>query len=162
MKKVISIALKVMGVMLILLTIVLIWGLQRVDYSPYFESDYYTRTRERLDSLADGLSLQKGKLLVGFGKVSITPTLVDEEENAREGLFGSVPLAGYGDREGAGTLGIHDSLFVKAVAFQVEEKVMVLIGSDMLIVPPQVSEGASKLIQAKRGVTRQRYCYKDA
>ena len=35
-----------------------------------------------------------------------------------EGIFKYVPLAGYGDRNGKPSTGVHDSIFVKAVALK--------------------------------------------
>ncbi len=153
--KILGIVLKALGVILVLVGIALFWGLQRVDYLPYFESDYYGRTRGRLDSLSTQLVLGKGKPLLGFGKVSITPTLGDGEDDPRAGVFTSIPLAGYGDREGVAAIGIHDSLFVKAVAIRVQNKLMVLIGADILVIPPELSAGVSRRVQEKTGVTRQ-------
>ena len=143
-----------MGTIIVILFIVLLWALERVDSSPYFDADYYSETRSSLDSISNQLSLAEGEVRVGFGKVSITPGLGAGEDDPGAGVFKEIPLAGYGDRKGAFAEGIHDSLFVKAVAIRVEEQTLVLIGSDMLIVPPNISEGVSRIVREKTGVNR--------
>ncbi len=147
--------LKVLGVILIILFIVLLCVLERVDHSPYFESDYYQRTISQLDSISNQLSQQKGKVHVGFGKESITPGFSAKKENSETGIFQEVPLAGYGSRKGTFAEGIHDSLFVKAAAIQVQEQILVLVGSDILIVPPNISEGVSRIVKEKMGIKRE-------
>jgi len=122
---------------MVVLFIVLLWALERVDYSPYFDTSYYQRTVSQLESISSQLSLAKGEVEVGFGKVSITPGLGAGEDDPDTGDFKEMPLAGFGSRKGTVAEGIHDSLFVKAVAIRVEEQLLVLIGSDMLTVPPQ-------------------------
>ena len=131
--------LKIFGAILLLLFIVVLWALERVDYSPYFDSDYYSKTRSRLDSISTQLALANGEVQVGFSKVSITPAIGAEVDDAETGAFKEIPLAGFGSRKGSFAEGIHDSLFIKAVAVRVEEQLLVLIGSDMLIVPPNIT-----------------------
>ena len=118
--------LKILGALIVVILITLLWGLKRVDYTPYFESDYYYETKTRLDSLSAQLSLVKGKVNIGTSKMSITPGIGLDKDNPEAGNFTGVPLAGYGDRKGASAEGIHDSLFIKAVAIQVEDKMMVI------------------------------------
>jgi hypothetical protein len=125
-----------------------------VDYTPYFNSEYYNETRSRLDSISNRFSLAKGVVQVGFGKVNITPFLHAGEDDPDNGIFKNVPLAGYGNRKGASAEGTHDSLFIKAVAVRVGEQLLVLVGSDMLIVPPNISEGVGRMISEKMGIKR--------
>lgn len=146
--------LKISGAIIVVLFIVLLWALERVDYSPYFESDYYNKTRSSLDSISSRLALAKGEVQVGFGKVSITPGLGAEEDDPGTGVFKEMPLAGFGSRKGKHAEGIHDSLFVKAVAIRVQEQLLVLVGSDMLIVPPNISEGVSRIVSEKMEMNR--------
>jgi len=146
--------LKILGTILLLLFIVLLWALERVDYTPYFDSDYYAKTRSRLDSISKQLALANGEVQVGFGRVSITPAIGAEEDDIEIGAFKEMPLAGFGSRKGSYAEGIHDSLFIKAVALRVEEQLLVLVGSDMLIVPPNISEGVSRLVSERLGISR--------
>lgn len=146
--------LKILGAIILLVFIVLLWVLERVDYTPYFNTDYYGSTRASLDSISDQLKLAEGEVELGFGRESLTPRLGAGADDPEAGEFKDLPLAGYGDRKGGFAEGIHDSLFVKAVAIRVEEQLLVLIGSDMLIVPPDVSEGVARLVYEKIGIKR--------
>ena len=135
------------------LFIALLWALERVDYSPYFESKYYRDTSSSLDSLSSRLTLAQGEVEVGFGRVSITPGLDAMEDDPVAGVFKEIPLAGFGSRKGTFAKGkIHYSIFVKAVAIRVQDQLLVLIGSDMLIVPPNISEGVARLVSEKMGL----------
>ncbi len=146
--------LKILGAVIGVLFIVLLWALKKVDYSPYFDSNYYQGTISQLDSISSQLSLANGEVQVGFGKASITPGLGAGEDDPDTGDFKEMPLAGFGSRKGTYAEGIHDSLFVKAVAIRVEEHLMVLIGSDMLTVPPNISEAVTRLVGEKTGMNR--------
>ena len=84
--------LKITGTITVILLIVLLWALERVDYSPYFDSDYYKGTISQFDSISSRLSLAKGEVQVGFGKVSITPGLGAEEDDPDTGVFKEIPL----------------------------------------------------------------------
>jgi len=149
-----KIILKIAGALIVVILILLFWSLDKVDYSPYSESDYYSETKTRFDSLASQLTLTKGKVYIGAGKMSITPGFGANEDNPEDGIFKEVPLAGYGSRGGANVEGTHDSLLVKVVAIRVEEKITVMIGSDILIVPPNISEGVSRCVHNKLGIER--------
>jgi neutral ceramidase len=146
--------LKILGTITVLLFIVLLWALERVDYTPYFDTDYYSNTRDRLDSLSKESALAVGEVELGFGRVSITPGLGAVEDNPRAGVFKEMPMAGYGSRKGTYAEGIHDSLFIKTIAVRVGEQLMILIASDMLIVPPNITEGVCRNISEKMGIQR--------
>ena len=152
--KVMRTFLKIFLGFLAIIAIVLFWALEKVDYTPYFKTDYYTSTRSRLDSLSNLLTVEDGAVEVGFAKVSITPTINASQEQPPKGIFEQVPLAGFGDRKGKPAEGIHDSIFVKAVALKVDDNLLVLVGSDLLIMPPTVSEGALKLVKTQAGILR--------
>ena len=147
MKKFLKILGGILGVLIIIIVIVLIWALKKVDYTPYFETSYYQTTRHRLDSLFKNLSPVRGKVYAGFARVSITPQLGAKKDDPEKGAFKAVPLAGFGDRKGKPAEGIHDSIFVKAVALRVKEDTLVFIGSDLLIIPPNISEGVTKIVK---------------
>ena len=146
--------LKILGVLLLIVVLFLFWAIKRVDYTPYFEAEYYKTTHARLDSLVDGLKEAKGKVHVGFGKQSITPILHGDQDNPEFGEFKEIPLSGYGGRKGAPATGIHDSLFVKAIAIKVHDKLMVFIGSDLLIMPPEVSKKTDEIMAKKMNLSR--------
>ena len=146
--------LKIFGAIILVLVIVFLWALERVDNSPYFDSDYYGTTRSVLDSLSAQLSLAEGEVELGLGRASITPGIGAAEDDPVAGVFKEMPLAGFGSRKGSYAEGIHDSLFVKVLAIRVEEQLLVLIGSDMLIVPPNITEGVTMLVHEKMGLNR--------
>lgn len=151
--------LKVLFVIILLIVIFLFWAIKSVDYTPYFETDYYKSTISRLDSLTEDLVTKKGSVHVGFGKTSITPILNGDIDDPEIGKFVELPLSGYGARKGAPATGIHDSLFVKAVAVKVDDQTMVFVGSDLLIMPPEVSKLADQRVNRETGLTRENIFY---
>ncbi len=154
MRKFLKITGSILSGLLVIILVILYWALDSVDYTPFLESSYYTQTKARLDSLSKQLTLAEGELEIGFSKISITPRLNAEKDDPYEGAFKSVPLAGFGQRHGEPAEGIHDSVFVKAVAVKVKNKLVILVGSDLLIVPPSVSDGVSKNLYEKMKLTR--------
>jgi hypothetical protein len=68
-----------------------------------------------------------GRLKAGWGVAPVTPAI-------------GVPLAGYGARRGKPSTGVHDDLFVKALAFSDGEDTAVVAGADILLVPPNVAD----------------------
>ncbi|HOJ34474.1 MAG TPA: neutral/alkaline non-lysosomal ceramidase N-terminal domain-containing protein [Candidatus Hydrogenedentes bacterium] len=74
-----------------------------------------------------GTSETVSRLQVGWGKAELL-------------LPAGTPLAGYGNRKGAPSQGTHDSLWVKAVALSDGTDTAVIVGSDMLIVPENVTD----------------------
>jgi len=150
---------KILGVLFLIILLFLFWAIKSVDYTPYFKTDYYKSTNARLDSLSNNAVEQTGHVLIGFGKQSITPILNGDQDDPALGKFKEIPLAGYGGREGAPATGIHDSLFVKAVAIKVNEKIMVFIGSDLLIMPPEVSMKTDEYVSQKLGLSRDNIFY---
>lgn len=68
-----------------------------------------------------------GRFEAGWSRRSITPPI-------------GTPLAGYGDRKGRPSTGVHDEIFVKALAVSDGTDKAVIVGSDMLIVPENVAE----------------------
>ncbi len=151
--------LKIIGGLIIAFLAFLFWAISKVDYTPYFETDYYHATNTRLDSISKNLIAEYGQVHIGFGKRSITPELNGNEDDPSIGKFIEIPLAGYGGRKGAPATGIHDSLFVKAIAIKVNEKTMVFVGSDLLIMPPEVSKMSDIYLSDKIGLTRDNIFY---
>ena len=146
--------LKVITIFIGLIVLFLFWALETVDYTPYFETDYYRATNSRFDSLSSNLEVSRGRVYIGFGKQSITPILHGNEDDPSTGKFIEMPLAGYGGREGAPATGIHDSLFVKTVAVKAGGETIVFVGSDLLIMPPEVSKITEEYVREKLGLNR--------
>lgn len=139
--------------------IVALATLDAVDYSPYFESGYYQSTRARLDSLVASARLSRGTLMVGLGRASLTPRLGAAVNDATAGAFRALPMAGYGVREGAPALGVHDSLFVSAVAVRAGECEVVFVSADALIFPQEVAAAVIKSLQNEPAFRRQQVLF---
>ncbi|MHC4325853.1 MAG: neutral/alkaline non-lysosomal ceramidase N-terminal domain-containing protein, partial [Planctomycetota bacterium] len=67
-----------------------------------------------------------GRFQAGWASRSITPPI-------------GTPLAGFGDRRGKPSIGVHDEIFVKALAVSDGTDKAVIVGADMLIVPENVA-----------------------
>lgn len=124
-----------------------------VDHTPFYESDYYKNTCSRIDSLRKNTIVIEDSVRAGFAKVSITPGLNNIKEEYSEGKFMQVPLAGFGARKGKPATGIHDSIFIKAVALKVAQKTIVFVGADLLIMPPNITDSVTALLLTK-GIRR--------
>lgn len=81
-----------------------------------------------------------GPLQAGWASARITPPV-------------GTPLAGFGDRQGKPSTGVHDELYVKAVALSDGKDTAVLVGSDMLIVPDNIADLARAQAAEKTGLT---------
>ncbi len=68
-----------------------------------------------------------GQFKAGWARRSIAPPA-------------GTPLAGFGDRKGKPSTGVHDEIFVKALAVSDGKNTAVIVGADMLIVPENVAE----------------------
>src|SRR5690554_515870 len=126
----------ILGSVVALLCITLIIGTSTIDTTPYFETDYYRNTVAKLDSAVKNKTTDKDSLMAGFAKINITPTLTDDRPNAKNGEFNGIKMAGYGD--GKIAIGVHDSLFAKAVAIKVGSQEIVLISADLALIPEPV------------------------
>lgn len=99
-------------------------------YGSGFEGkSYYTKAIAAIDQQGKRLAINPdvGPLHVGWAKRPITPPK-------------GTPLAGYGDRKGKPSAGVHDEIFVKALAVSDGTDTAVIVGSDMLIVPENVAD----------------------
>jgi neutral ceramidase len=63
------------------------------------------------------------------------------------------PLAGFGNRKGKPSTGVHDDIFVKALAVSDGKDKAVIVGSDMLIVPENVAEMVRKRVSQQTKLT---------
>jgi neutral ceramidase len=141
-KKAARIAARIVVALLLLLAMAAVACLDGVDYAPYFRQPYYKQTVERLKARASTNSIARGSLAAGFGQAKLTPT-------------NSWPLAGYGNRHGRPAAGVHDDLFVKAIALRVANRTVIMFGADALIVPREVSDVAAERIAKEIGVARE-------
>jgi len=141
-----------LGLLAILLAVVC---LDTVDYRPYFREPYYAETAARLRVQAQTNQLHEGILSAGFGRARLTPTVNATNDDPAHGTFRSLPLAGYGNRHGRAAAGVHDDLFVKAVALRVDNHLAVMLGADALIIPPEVTDEATARLARENGLSRE-------
>lgn len=139
---------------IVFILLLLFWMLDGVDYTPYFLTNYYQATKARLDSLVQETAIQKGSIEIGLGRSSITPQFGSISNDSVTGKFKSIPLAGYGARNSEPAIGIHDSLFAKAVAIRVAGQILVLISLDALIVPVEVATAVADEVHESFGLQR--------
>ena len=128
--------------LLLLVVIAAVVCLDGVDWRPYFRQPYYQETVEKLKATSEKNRLARGELVAGFGVAKLTPSI-------------PLPLAGYGDRRGKIATGVHDDVFVKAVAFRVGARTGIMFGIDSLIVPREVGDKAAAVLKQKLGIERE-------
>jgi hypothetical protein len=100
-------------------------------YAARFEGKgYYEKALAAIDANVreSTITTSPGGLQAGWAARPITPPKP------------GVPLAGYGDRHGAPSTGVHDDVYVKALALSDGVDTAVLVGADLLIVPENVAE----------------------
>lgn len=154
MKKFLKFASRFVAGLVVLALLVGVLCLDRVDYQPYFRTTYYQETIARLRSEAATNSLAFGPVSAGFGRARLTPTVNAARTAPHQGQFESLPLAGYGNRRGQPATGVHDDLYVKAVALRVGERIGVMIGADALIIPPEVTDLVAARVKQDLGLSR--------
>jgi len=129
--------------------------LDGVDYRPYFREPYYASTVARLRASAETNTVARGELAAGFGRARLSPTVNVPQDAPDQGRFRSLPLAGYGGRHGKPATGVHDDVYVKAVALRVAGRVGVIVGTDALIIPVEVAERAVRQLGRDAGLSRE-------
>lgn len=149
---------RILGILLVSILLILFFSTSLVDRTPFYLSDYYKKTEARIDSLKLLTVSVNDSILAGFSKVSITPGLHSGTDNVAEGKFKVVPLAGFGARKGKGATGVHDSIFVKAAALKIKNQTVVIVGADLLIMPPNIIDQVSQILSSK-GIPRNQVYY---
>ncbi len=142
--------LKITGIVVGILLLVAAFLTSTNNHTPYFESQYFAQSLQRLDEKKEALKLTNDSLLAGFSKVSLTPNFANPEQPY---YIENVPLAGYGARKGKAATGVHDSVFVKAVAVKSGENLIVGVTGGILIMPPNVIDLVEKELPSL-GLTR--------
>lgn len=145
--------LKILAYFILAILIILVILLKPVDFTPYFETDYYAQTQLRYDSLIQSISTEKGAVSIGLSKINLTPALHGDSDDAVSGQFIGVPLSGYGGR-GDVAQAVHDSVYVKSVALKVGNRTLVIVGSDLLIMPPDVSQKVTDMAKTELELER--------
>ncbi|MCG2460424.1 neutral/alkaline non-lysosomal ceramidase N-terminal domain-containing protein [Flavobacteriaceae bacterium F89] len=129
-------SIKVLISLAILFLLLRIFAVSSIDTTPYFKTAYYGETIEKMNAEANSMAETNGVLHAGFSKVNITPKIVDRSANPGKGEFTAIKMAGFGNGQIA--KGVHDSLYAKAIALQVGEKVLILISADLVFMPESV------------------------
>jgi neutral ceramidase len=142
-----------LGIFLLCILLILILGTSFVKRTSYLNEGYYRNTSARIDSARVEIHITNDSLQAGFARVSITPSLHNPADNYQEGKFIQVPLAGYGDRKGNPATGVHDSIFVKAVALKAGRQLLVFVSADLLIMPPNITDSVA-MILSRKGIMR--------
>lgn len=99
-------------------------------------------------------SADPDRIRAGWSRARLTPSIGATEIGAGRGAFPRIPLAGYGHRRGAPATGIHDELWVKAVAFASRSATGVMVAADALIIPREVADRAIEALGRSRGLGR--------
>jgi hypothetical protein len=108
--------------MVVVLVSILIFP-RRVDRAGFAEQEYFKHDLAAIDrdTARNNFSASPGLLRAGWGAAKITPRK-------------PTPLAGFGERYGKMSQGVHDDVYAKAVAFSDGIDTAVLIGCDLLLV----------------------------
>ena len=129
-------------VLLIVLFVTFIGPWPVYESSGFAEADYYKNDVAALAEQAAGQELTDTPepLRAGWGVAEMTPKI-------------GVPLAGYGARKGEKrSVGVEDPLFARAIALSDGKETVVLVGMDMLIMPPNVAEMVREKVSAEIGL----------
>ena len=97
--------------------------------SGFEDKSYYKKALAEIERHQRRLSKNSNieQFQAGWGSRPITPPQ-------------GTPLAGYGDRKGKPSTGVHDEIFVKALAVSDDSDVAIIVGADMLIIPENVAD----------------------
>jgi hypothetical protein len=133
------------GIFMIILT-----GGCSVIKKPYFQSEYFKSTISRFDSLKINVKASEDSIYAGFSKVSITPVIkTGKKVNKSE----KISIAGFGQLKTKYATGVHDSIFVRAVALRSGRNHFTLVSADMLLIPPDVVDSVYSRLSQK-GIDR--------
>ena len=97
--------------------------------SGFEDKSYYRKALAEIDRHRKQLGRDSAieRFRAGWASRSITPPV-------------GTPLAGFGARKGKPSTGVHDEIFVKALAVSDGADTAVIVGADMLIIPENVAE----------------------
>ncbi|WP_373330799.1 neutral/alkaline non-lysosomal ceramidase N-terminal domain-containing protein [Salmonirosea aquatica] len=129
--KFLKIFLKILGGLVGVLLLLVLAMVTTIDYTPYQDMNYYREWQQNIGAVQVSADTATQPLQAGWAKVNITP--------AQPG-----PMAGYGNRRGKPYTSVHDSVYVRALAFDNGATRAVLVVADLLIVPPTVTEALKK------------------
>ena len=117
--------------------------------SKYKNTDYYAKALQAIDEASgrSGIGASQGKFSAGWAVKDITPKV-------------GMPMAGYGGRpNGMRSTGVHDPVFVKAVALSDGKDTVVLLGADILLVVPTLRQLTEKKVAERIPLTSNNILY---
>lgn len=107
-----------------------------VDRRPPFSSAPYFEAFQRIDH-GPGPEVGAGPFRAGWAKVELQVPV-------------GTPLAGYGERRGAPSIGQRDPVYVRALALAAGEVEVVLLASDLLLLDPHTTEAIVRAAAGSR------------
>lgn len=119
-----------LGIILTIAFIFVISTFGTIDMTPYKEMPYYQQSLQYLDSVSQATQNTRNstaEFRVGWAKKSVLPPK-------------AIPLAGYGDREGALSEGIRDSIWIRVIVIDNGNQKFAMVSGDLLIIPLQVTK----------------------
>ena len=128
--------LKVLGGLILLLVVLFFFATSTIDTTPYFETEYYRNTIENIEEAVKNKTESKGLMLAGFASTNITPKIISGTPDPAKGEFNNIKMAGYGN--GKIATAVHDSIFAKAIAIEVDNETVVFINADLVAIPEEV------------------------
>ncbi|WP_461052625.1 neutral/alkaline non-lysosomal ceramidase N-terminal domain-containing protein [Spirosoma arcticum] len=128
--KVVRIFGKVLLGLILFIALFLSVSLAPVDDTPYRQMPYYKETKQRLAQLP-APAPAKGMIRAGWSKANITPPY-------------TTPTGGYGARRGKHWRIVSDSIFARAIVLDNGGTRVAIVGLDLLITPPTVTEALKK------------------
>ncbi len=111
--------------------------------SDFASSAYYEEALARIDAAAAKATISEspGRLQAGWASRIMTPDV-------------GVPMGGYGGRpDGKRSAGVRDELMAKAIAIGDGTDVVVLLGTCMLIIPPNIAELTIEQVEQETPLT---------
>lgn len=142
-KKKIALGVAAVPVTFVLLFVVLVgpWPVYRDSH--YQDQAYYRDALAAIEThaVSSHLTSEPGTLQAGWARRNITPPI-------------GAPMGGYSGRKNdKKSTGVRDELYVRAMALSDGVDTAVLVGSDMLIVPPNVSAAVRENVAAQAGLS---------
>lgn len=116
--------------------------------TPYFQTDYYRNTISSLEHLKPEIKQASDSVFAGFSKNSIIPDSITTSGKRKPG---KIPIAGFGQLKTKYASGIHDSVFVRAIALKTGDQTNIIISAEMLIMPPNIIDSVL-VVMAERGI----------
>lgn len=123
-------------VLIVLVQFTLLFSGCAVLKTPYSQSEYYKKTIATLDEIKPSVKTLTDTLQAGFSRLSIVPG-IDETVRSKNKMKG-IPIAGYGQMKTKYATGIHDSVFVRAIALKIDSVTSIIVSAEMLIMPPNI------------------------